>query len=184
MDGTHDPPRARRFGRFPFRVLLALPVVCAPVFLWLASRYRVEPVERWRAEHAWCCEPLGEFRPADGTPVVEGDDLVKVARVNGPDADGRCYGESWWVTPDGTLHNRWSNGVDAGVGRSSLSGEALARLPALIRALPASDPTVGPRYRVYVAFPVRRWWVVRTYDRRALPRAVDDLMTVVRPPFQ
>lgn len=51
----------------------------------------------------------------------------------------------------------------------------LARLPALLRALPPSDPAAHPTNRVIVAFPVDGRWIVRSYRNDAVPKEVEDL---------
>lgn len=164
-------PRTRRRWQFRIGALLALPVLCAPAFFWLAMRNRVPPVERWEREYRWCSNPLGPFWPAEGEWVSGGDELVKLARVNGP-WDGRHRGQSWCLTPDGMVRSQWHIGIDAGGDDLPAPAAGLAKLPALLRALPPSDPAAGPTNRVLVALPVGGYWTVRSYRRDALPKEV------------
>ncbi|HEV3121745.1 MAG TPA: hypothetical protein VGY53_07575 [Isosphaeraceae bacterium] len=173
---TTPNTNSRRLWRFRVWALMLVPVACAPVFLWLAQRNRVPPVERGEREHHWTLDPLNtEFEPKEGTRVASGDDLVKLARVEGPWGSGRYYGTCWYVTPDAMLHYQWHNPDDAGGDTVPAPAEGLARLPALLRKLPPTDPAAGPKDRLLVAFPSNGRWVVRTYRRDALPKEVDDL---------
>jgi hypothetical protein len=177
---TEPISKARRRWRFPVWALMLVPVACAPVFLWLAQRNRVPPVARGEREHDWTANPLNtEFYPKEGAWVASGDDLVKLARVEGP-WDGRYYGKSWWVTPDGMIHYMWHYPDDAGGDTVPAPAEALVRLPGLLGKLPPSDPAAGPKDRVLIAFPVKGRWVVRAYHRKALPKEVNDLAKALK----
>ena len=73
---THPPNHLRVRLRFPFWVVLALPVAAAPLFLWLTMRNRVPPEG---LEHQWIHRPSIGFPIKDGDWVGPGGDLGYVA---------------------------------------------------------------------------------------------------------
>ncbi|MGP0063546.1 MAG: hypothetical protein ACLQGP_08110 [Isosphaeraceae bacterium] len=172
--------------RFTLRQLMALIVVIGVVLTtWLALRSRVPPVDPRKREEDWCSMPLHEgFWPKQGTSVSERDRiLVKLARVIGPWQDGKYYGQSWWVTPNGMVNYELRSATLVGEGANPAPKEGLATLPALLKALPPSDPTAGLKDRVLVAFPINGRYVVRIYRHSALPSPVDDIAEALKPPM-
>lgn len=165
----------RRHWRFSLWSLMFAPVVCALLFAGFSWLNRIPPLDRHARERRWCARPSSEFWPKHGAPVVKGDDLVKMARVAGPWENGRDYGQSSWVTPDGVIHEEWLNSWDGGGNATLLSPRDLVRLLSLLWDLPPSDPGAMSGNRVHVAFPVKGLWVVRTYRRDSVPSEVDEL---------
>ena len=127
----------------------------------------------------WTKFPLSEFWPREDCPAPPGADLVRIAVVHGPEA-GFLFGDVWSVTSGGILRAEYRDSCDAWSCQAPVPAEALARLPALLEALPPSDPAPPPANRVYVAFPVKGLWVVRKYRRDPLPRQVADLAHAVK----
>ena len=162
--------------RIPLWGLMALPLACAPIFLWFAIANRVPPVPRWERENRWTLHPLGEFFPSQGEAVRSPyDDLVKVSRVMAP-FRGEYFGRSRWVTPNGMINTQWHTDADAGGDEFPASAEFLAQLPALLKNLPKSEPLIKPESRLYVAFPIQGVWEVRIYNKADLPKEVIDLV--------
>ena len=180
VSGTKAPGRGR--WTFPLWWLLLVPVVCAPVFLWVANRYfRVPPappIELADRVYDWCTAPLySEFWPMEGTPAVSTDRvLLELAYLSGPYSfDGQYHGRSWWITPDGMIHVIDRLPTDC-VGREKPAPkDVLDRLADLQQNLPPSDLAAQPTNCWWVAVPVQGRYVVRTYRRDAIPKEVRDL---------
>jgi hypothetical protein len=80
------------------------------------------------------------------------------------------------------IHQAINTGSDEWGRDGPARAEDLARLPALLRALPPSDPAAARSNRVVVAFPVDDRWVVRTYRKDAMPEAFEALSTALSMP--
>ena len=166
--------------------VLVLFTLAAAGFVGLAIRSaslrHLPRYEPWERDYRWSFMPLrdDEFWPKQGE-LVRAEDrlLVKLARVNGP-WDGEYYGQSWRVTADGTVHFTMHSGSDTGASKDPAPPEGLARLPQLLRALPLSDSAVRSEDRILVAFPVGGRYVVRTYDRSAVPTEVEAIARAIK----
>jgi hypothetical protein len=84
--------------------------------------------------------------------------------------------------PDGTIHYTINVYIDEYGSRGRIRPENRARLPALLQALPPSDPAAPRANRTIVAFPAAGRWVVRSYRNNAVPKAVRDLEKALRVP--
>ena len=179
---TDQSPGARRWWQVPVWKLLVLPVVCAPVFYYLAMRDRITPGERLHRQWQWVKNGMkGEFPVWEGGRVSPGDPLVILANVSYKGmhdyfACSRC------LMPDGTIHVEINIGNDQWDSRGLVRGDSLARLPALLKALSPSDPAARPANRMLVGFPVDGWWTVRSYRKDAQPQAVKDLFEALELP--
>lgn len=121
------------------------------------------------------------FWPSQGASVSETDHiLVKLGRIIGPCQDGKYYGASCWVSPNGGVNVELRDATKVHEAMTGVPREDLARIPGLLKALPPSDPTAGLYDREYVAFPLDGRYVVRTYRRGALPSAVDEIAEALR----
>ena len=174
---TEPASKTRHWWQIPLRALMGVPIACVPVFLYVTLHNRVPPLssdERSARESDWVLNPLKKkFWPEEGTWVAQGDPPLKIASV-WYWWDG-YHGTSWWVSPDGMIHNTWHAGTDAGGGSWPASAKGLAQLSTLLRKLPPSDTTDGPKERWLVAFADKGYWVVRVYRGRDAPKEVHDL---------
>jgi hypothetical protein len=175
-------PRFRLRLRFPLWALLALPVACAPLFLWLAMTSRVAQEPQVSIWERWMYHPDREFPIKDGDLVGQGGILAHVAFVGGPHGLLDQYSR-WFYTlnPDGMLDCDVYTGSDRWLDPKPVPPGLLARLPALLQKLPPSDQSVDPGNRVVVAFAGNSRWFVRSY-RHPGPKEVGDLMSAMRPP--
>jgi hypothetical protein len=167
---TQPTPPIRTRLHFPLRLLLALPVACAPLFLWLAMSNRVSPKS---LEDRWIDQPRSEFPIKDGDWAGSGNNIVYMASVSGP-RYGYYHRVFWTLNPSGTRRARVHGGTDAWTDEKPAPPELSARLPALLRKLPSSVQPVDLGNRVVVAFAVNRRWVVRSYPDGG-PKEVKDL---------
>jgi hypothetical protein len=171
---TEPASKTRLWWQISLRALIGVPIACAPVFLYVKLHNRVSPDERWARESDWVLNPVKmKFWPEEGTRVAEGGPPLKIAKVWSW-WDG-YHGNSWCVSPDGMIHNTWHSGTDAGSGSWPASTKGLVQLSTLLRKLPLSDTTDGPKERCLVAFPDKGYWVVRVYRGREAPKEVTDL---------
>jgi hypothetical protein len=176
---TEPVPKSGRWWQIPVWAIMLVPLACAPVFL-IFVRIRdprgFRPVSAY--EHDWAVNPLKErFWPEQGARVEWGDPIVKVASVSRYQTrGGRYFGYSWWVTPDGVVHDAWHTDADAGGMEKPASVAGLEQLPDLLRKLPPSDPAAEPPGRTILAFPDKGQWVVRVYRRQAEWKAADELI--------
>ena len=178
----NDPtPKARRRWRVTVWGLMLLPLACAPLFYWLSMADRMTPARRAEEEYHWATNPFREFWPKEGAWVRPGEEVrFKLAKVIGPLSNGEYYGLTWWLTPDGKIHNQWHFESDAGGGEAPAPAELLAQLPTLLKKLPPSDPAAGLTNRVVVVLPIDGCWEVRSYRREALPKVVEDLVNTLK----
>jgi hypothetical protein len=174
---TEPAPRLRARLHFPVWVLLALPVACAPLFLWLAMRSRISPAA---LEDRWIANPGAEFPIRDGDWAGWGDNLVYVASVSGP-WPGGYFRVFWSVQPKGELRGRVDGGNDAWTDVKQSPPGLRARLAGVLQKLPPSVPTPDPRNRVVLAFAINGRWAVRSYPGRG-PKEFDDLWNALLPP--
>jgi hypothetical protein len=177
-DPSGTPLRARL--RFPFWVVLALPVACAPLFLWLAMRERVPPE---RLEHQWMYRPSREFPIKDGDWVVPGGDLGYVAfgDAKTPHTMGEFYYRVVYsLKREGVLECHIHTGIGSRVDSKQAPPGLSARIPVLLQKLPASVQPVDPRNCAVVAFAVNGRWFVRSYPFPG-PKELSDLMNALSP---
>jgi hypothetical protein len=169
---------ATHFGaslRFRLWVLLAMPIVCAPVFLWIAMNQRVSPET---IEDQWIQHAETKFAIEEGDPVGWGDNLLYVASVSqGVASDHRVI---WSLKPGNMLRFR-VRGNDAWDGTKPVKPGLSTRLSGVLQKLPPSVPPADPGNRVVVAFPASGRWVVRSYPYPG-PKEYDDLKNAVFPP--
>jgi hypothetical protein len=172
---TQPKPHFRARLHFRLWVLLAVPIVCAPLFLLVAMSQRVSPET---IEDQWIQNPESKFAIEEGDPAGWGDDLLYVAFVSR--AAGSDQRVIWSLKPGNMLHFR-VRGNDAWTGTKPVKPGVSARLPGVLKKLPPSVPPADPRNRVVVAFPVSGRWVVRSYPYPG-PEEYDDLKKALFPP--
>jgi hypothetical protein len=172
-------PAARFHVRlhFPVWVLLALPVACAPLFLWLALSSRISPAA---LEDRWIANPGAEFPIKDGDWAGWGDNPVYLASVSGP-WPGGYHRVFWSVRPEGELRGRVDGGNDGWTDVKHSPPGLRARLAGVLQKLPPSLPTPDPRNRVVVAFAINGRWEVRSYPGSGL-KEWNDLWNALLPP--
>jgi hypothetical protein len=132
--------------RFRLWVLLALPIVCAPLFLLVAMSQRVSPET---IEDQWIQHPERKFAIEEGDPVGWSDDLLYVAFVSLE--VGSYHRVIWSLKPRNMLHFR-VHGNDAWDGTKPVKPGLSARLSGVLQKLPPSVPPADPRNRVVVAY--------------------------------
>ena len=102
---TQPAPQFRGRMQFPLWVLLVLPLVCAPLFLLIATSRTSLPAPE-EIEEGWIDYPSREFPIKDGAPADRADILGHVAFVR--------FGHRtiWSLRPEGKLHVRVHTGFD------------------------------------------------------------------------
>ena len=165
---------ARRRWQFPFRVLLILPIACAPAFYLLAMNSRhVGSVDRSEQQSRWFTDPRrNAFLPQDGERVAPDDMLVAISHID--DSGPYLRLSLQRLLLGGKIDFRVRH-LDDFTLNGSADPKNLARLPALLKALPPSDRSTSPTSRVLVAFQDQGRWVVRSYRSNAKPKEVEDL---------
>jgi hypothetical protein len=157
--------------RFPLWVLLALPVVCAPLFFLARSNHASTST----IEDIWINRIGSEFPIRDGDFASWGEEVLYIASVSGPDVFGYHHRVVRSLRPAEELRIHVHAGNDTWVAMSSVPDEVRAKLAGRLRNLPPSAPPADLGKRVVVAFVAGGRWVVRSYSYPG-PKEVDDLL--------
>jgi len=183
-----DPPPILP-PRFQYKawVLLAIPAAFAALFALISAlvpRYNpFLPHPYWAAlanETRWCSSPAESFMVPYSAKSRQASCILKVAYIDrmDPEFRGLAYDRKWSVNAAGEHLHRAVLPWSARGGQSTFPAGTIPRINQALTSMPPSTLSIPRGRTVLVGFYEKGAWVIRTYDRAALPASVEKLFAV------